>query len=47
MYSILGNKLFDYKDWSQAARIMSTKGHLTQEGLDTIFELKERMNKGR
>ena len=45
--SILGNKLFDYRDWHLAAKFMSTKSHLTQEGLDSIFKLKQGMNKGR
>lgn len=44
--SLLGVKVFDYKDWCKA-EIMKTKGHLTQAGLDEIFELKMGINKGR
>nr|YP_009262113.1 LAGLIDADG endonuclease [Chrysoporthe deuterocubensis]AMX22188.1 LAGLIDADG endonuclease [Chrysoporthe deuterocubensis] len=45
--AILGIKTLDFEDWSKASEIMKVKGHLTQEGLDQICQLKAGMNKGR
>ena len=35
--SILGTKLLYYMDWYRAAKIINTRGHLTQEGFDLII----------
>lgn len=44
---ILGIKALDFVDWSAAGEILKVKGHLTQEGLDQICQLKALMNQGR
>ena len=44
---ILGNKHMDYMDWCRAAKIINTRGHLTQEGFDLILEIKDGINRGR
>ena len=44
---ILGIKALDFADWSAAGEIMKVKGHLTQEGLDKICQLKALMNQER
>lgn len=45
--AILGVKALDFEDWYKASEIMKVKGHLTQEGLDQICQLKAGMNKER
>lgn len=42
-----GDKRLDFESFKSAAEIISTKGHLTAEGLDTINTIKNGMNKGR
>lgn len=44
--TILGIKALDFEDWSKASEIMKVQGHLTQEGLDKICQLKAVMNRG-
>ena len=46
-HSIKGVKYKDYIDWCKAAKIMSTKSHLTKEGSEEIIKIKEGMNKRR
>lgn len=46
-YSILGDKAKDYKDFCKVAKLISSKTHLTQEGLDKILSIKAGMNYGR
>ena len=46
-YPIIGSKLKDFEDWKKVAELMSTKAHLTSDGLDQIRKIKRGMNKGR
>lgn len=46
-YPLQGTKTLDYADFRKVAEIMKTKGHLTQEGLEQIREIKSGMNRGR
>lgn len=46
-YPIIGSKLKDFEDWKKVAELMSSKAHLTIEGLDQIRKIKKGMNKGR
>ena len=46
-YSLLGHKLLNLKDFNEAFKIMETKGHLTEEGLNKIRVIKAGMNTGR
>jgi len=46
-YPIMGSKLQDFSDWKKVAELISSKGHLTKEGLDLIRAIKGGMNKGR
>ena len=46
-YPILGVKAKDFEDFCKVAKLMKSKSHLTQEGLDKIFTLKAGMNIGR
>lgn len=46
-YSILGVKSLDFNDWCKAAEIISTKGHVTQEGLDKLLKIQNGMNSSR
>lgn len=45
--SIVGMKALDFKDWCKACEIVKLKGHLTNEGLNKIHEIKAGMNAGR
>ena len=46
-YPIKGNKVKDFEDFMQVAKIMANRGHLTKEGLSRILQIKQGMNKGR
>jgi len=46
-YPILGNKYLDYQSFVQVAKIIEEKGHLTQQGLDRINQIKSSMNSSR
>lgn len=43
-YPLLGHKSNDYIDFKRVYEIMLTKGHLTEEGLAKIVEIKNSMN---
>lgn len=45
-YSLVSEKLGDYLLFKQVLELMSTKQHLTQEGLEKIVSLKASINKG-
>lgn len=44
---IMGVKELEFKEWRLAAEIIKTKKHLTQEGLEEIYQIKSGMNTGR
>ena len=44
-HNIYGVKSKDFDDWCKIAEIIKMKGHLTQEGLDQIRNIKSNMNK--
>jgi hypothetical protein len=46
-YPILRIKADNYKDFCKVAKAISSKSHLTQEGLDKILSIKAGMNYGR
>ena len=46
-YPILGSKYQDFSDWVQVIELMNNKVHLTKEGIDIIWKIKEGMNRGR
>lgn len=46
-YPIIGNKLRDFEDWKKVADLMTSKAHITGEGLDAIREIRAGMNQGR
>jgi len=46
-YPLHGVKHKDYLDWYKAVELIRNKDHLTKEGVDFIFKLKEGMNTGR
>lgn len=46
-YQIRGIKLLDFRDWCKAIKIIETKNHLTQEGINEIIKIKAGMNRGR
>ena len=46
-YPIVGIKSLDFKYLMRAAKIIGGKGHLTEEGLNQIINIKEGMNKER
>ena len=46
-YPLLGSKLLNLIDFNEAFKIMETKGHLTEEGLNKIRVIKAGMNTGR
>jgi len=46
-HNILGVKSEDFKDWCEAAEIIKTKKHLTEQGIHQIISLKSGMNTGR
>jgi len=46
-YPLHGNKYADYLDFCKVAKIMDSKAHLTEEGLEQISRIKSGMNRGR
>jgi len=46
-YPIIGVKSLDFTDWSMVAKLIKNQAHLTEEGLDQIKEIKDRMNRSR
>lgn len=46
-YSIKGIKYLDFSDWCEAAEIIKNKQHLTEQGLEKLIEIKNRMNSKR
>lgn len=46
-YSIIGSKLKDFEDWKKIAKLMTSKSHLTKEGLEEINKIKSGMNASR
>lgn len=44
---LLGVKLQDFEDWCKIAKLMQNKAHLSQQGLEKILTIKNKMNKGR
>lgn len=47
IHKIRGVKSKDFQDWCLVSEIIKNKGHLNQEGLDQIINLKSNMNTGR
>jgi hypothetical protein len=45
-YPILGEKSKDFHDFCQVANMMIEKKHLSEDGLDTIKNIKAGMNRG-
>lgn len=43
-YPILGSKSKDFKDLRKIATLMTSKAHLTEEGIDEISKIKSSMN---
>lgn len=43
-YPLLGSKLKDFKDFKEIAKLMTSKSHLTREGLNEIKNIKSGMN---
>jgi hypothetical protein len=46
-YPLYGNKRLDYVDFIKVAKLINSKAHLTDEGLNKISEIKAGMNTGR
>jgi hypothetical protein len=46
-YPLQGLKLLNFEDFCKVAEIMKAKGHLTEEGLVKIREIKAGMNRNR
>jgi hypothetical protein len=46
-YTILGKKNLDYQDFKKAAFLIKNGNHLTEEGMNSILNIKKNMNKGR
>ena len=44
---IIGVKSQDFNDWCKVAKLIETKAHLTESGLEEIYNIKSGMNKGR
>jgi hypothetical protein len=43
-YSLIGDKLINFKDLKKVSDLMTQKSHLTKEGLDKILTIKSNMN---
>lgn len=43
-YPLIGSKAKDYKDFKTVAKLMRSKAHLTEEGLEEIAKNKSEMN---
>jgi len=46
-YPLIGSKAKDYKDFKTVAKLMISKAHLTEEGLEEIAKIKSGMNSSR
>ena len=46
-YCLYGNKFLDFADFSKVVSLMENKKHLTQEGLDEIKKIRDKMNTNR
>jgi len=46
-YCLNGNKFLDFADFSKVVSLMENKKHLTQEGLDEIKKIRDKMNTNR
>lgn len=46
-YPVIGVKSKDFEDFCLVCELINNKSHLTDEGLDTIREIKSGMNTGR
>jgi hypothetical protein len=46
-YCLCGNKFLDFADFSKVVSLMENKKHLTQEGLDEIKKIRDKMNTNR
>ena len=46
-YPLQGSKSLDFKDFNKVINIMKVKGHLTEQGLKKIKDIKAGMNTGR
>jgi hypothetical protein len=44
---LYGNKFLDFADFSKVVLLMENKKHLTQEGLDEIKKIRDKMNTNR
>jgi len=44
---LLGSKRLDYLDFQSVANMMKEKAHLTEKGINKIFQIKSGMNTGR
>lgn len=47
LYSLTGQKKYDFLDWCKISKLMSDKSHLTLKGLSLIREIKDGMNSRR
>jgi hypothetical protein len=43
-YPLIGSKAKDYEDFKTVAKLMISKAHLTEEGLEEIAKIKSGMN---
>ena len=46
-YPLLSSKYLDYKDWEKCINIIKNKEHLTEEGINKIKQIKNRINSNR
>lgn len=46
-YPMIGPKQLDYEDWVKLINMKAEKAHLTNKGLETMINIKRRMNSGR
>lgn len=47
LHSILGQKSKDFEDFVKVSELMERRIHLTKEGIEEIYRIKEKMNTGR
>jgi hypothetical protein len=46
-HALVSVKALDFEDFKRAAQIIKVKGHLTEQGSDSLRKIKEGMNRGR